>query len=83
MAKNKPEAKRSNILRFQPVVTKAIRKGCIEDNHPRKPDPMAQEGLRLSKAFFAVEDAALRGLLLTMLENIATGTRTRGKRGRR
>jgi len=63
---NNPESKRSNILCFQPPVTKTDDDGC-----PAAADPLAPEGLRLCKAFFAIEDAALRASLIALMENIA------------
>ena len=78
--KNRPEGERSNILRFQPPVTKADRAGCTSGKRSPAADPLAQEGLRLFKVFFAIEDVALRASMLTMLENIAIGTRAGRKR---
>ena len=63
---NKPESERSNILCFQPPVTKTDGAGC-----PAAADPMAPEALRLCKAFFAIEDSALRTSLIALMENIA------------
>jgi hypothetical protein len=63
---NNPESERSNILCFQPPVTKTDGAGC-----PAAADPMAPEALRLCKAFFAIEDAALRASLIALMENIA------------
>ena len=65
---NNPESDRSNILCFQPPVTKTDDDGCPE---PAAADPLAPEGLRLCKAFFAIEDAALRASLIGLMENIA------------
>ena len=67
---NNPESKRSNILCFQPPVTKTEDAGCPETVADAG-DPLAPEGLRLCKAFFAIEDAALRASLIVLLENIA------------
>jgi hypothetical protein len=68
MPNNSPESEPSNILCFQPTVTKADGAGCPE---PAAGDPLAPEGLRLCKAFFAIQDAALRGSLIALMENIA------------
>ena len=69
MANNhNPESNRSNILCFQPPVTKTEDAGCPE---PARADTLAPEGLRLCKAFFAIEDAALRAALIGLIENIA------------
>jgi hypothetical protein len=69
MANNhNPESDRSNILCFQPPVTKSDGEGCPE---PASTDTLAPEGLRLCKAFFAIEDSALRASLIALLENIA------------
>ncbi|MBI3704578.1 MAG: hypothetical protein HY244_12220 [Rhizobiales bacterium] len=68
---NNPESDRSNILCFQPPVTIRDSAGCPELTSPAAPDPLAQEGLRLCKAYFAIEDAALRASLIALLENIA------------
>ena len=81
--KNKPEREASNILRFQPAVTKARGRGCPKRARTAPVDPIAQEGLRLFKAFFAIEDADLRTSLLALLENIATGSRAGVKPNRR
>lgn len=67
---NNPESERSNILCFQPPVTKTEDAGCPEPAAAAG-DSMAPEGLRLCKAFFAIEDAALRTSLIALLENIA------------
>ena len=66
MSNHSPESDSSNILRFQPPVTKTEDAGC-----PATADSLAPEGLRLCKAFFAIEDAALRTSLIVLLENIA------------
>jgi hypothetical protein len=68
MSNHNPESDPSNILRFQPPVTKTHDDGCPE---PVAADPLAPEGLRLCKAFFAIEDAALRASLIGLMENIA------------
>jgi len=83
MAKNKPEGGPSNILRFQPAVTRVGSGGCTKKTNTLSADPITQQSLRLFKTFFAIEDAALRASLLTMLENIAMGTRAGRKRGQR
>lgn len=67
---NNPESDRSNILRFQPPVTKTEDAGCPE-SAAAAGDLLASEGLRLCKAFFAIEDAALRASLIGLMENIA------------
>ena len=80
MSNNSPESDRSNILCFQPPVTKADNAGCPAPAAGAA-DPLASEGLRLCKAFFAIEDAALRGSLIALMENIArhsAGTRAAG-----
>ena len=79
MAKNKPESDRSNILRFQPAVTKADTAGCPEPTA----DQTAQEGLRLFKAFFAIDDAATRASLIGLMENISRRKRAPRKRDER
>ena len=72
MSNNSPESERSNILCFQPPVTKAASAGC-----PERPltasadDPLTHEGLRLCKAFFTIADAGLRASLIGLMENIA------------
>ena len=72
MSNNSPESERSNILCFQPPVTKAGGAGCPDGARTASADaPLAQEGLRLCKAFFAIENAALRAALIGLLENIA------------
>ena len=81
MPKHKPERERSNILRFQPPVTKAEGAGCPA----RAPgnngaDPLALEGLRLFKAFFAIEDAAMRASLIELMDNISGRKRSGRKR---
>jgi hypothetical protein len=84
--KNQPEREPSAILHFQPRVTKRGRCGCAKRAADSPIDPTAQEGLRLFKAFFAIEDANLRTALLALLallENIAMGTRAGLKPGRR
>lgn len=68
MSNNSPESDRSNILCFQPPVTKTDDAGCPA---AAAGDPLASEGLRLCKAFFAIEDAALRASLIALMENIA------------
>jgi hypothetical protein len=74
MRKNSPESERSNILSFQPPVTKADGAGCPDDARAASANTsLAQEGLRLCKAFFAIEDAALRASLIGVMENIAAG----------
>ena len=84
MAKNKPEGESSNVLRFQPAVSKATDAGRPKRKTATgEADPIAQEGLRLFKTFFAIEDVALRSSLLAMLENIAAGTRAGMKCGKR
>ena len=65
---NNPESDRSNILCFQPPVTKTDGAGCPA---PASADPLAPEALRLCKAFFAIEDFALRASLIALMENIA------------
>lgn len=70
MSNNSPESERSNILCFQPPVTKADGAGCPAATDGAS-DPLAQEGLRLCKAFFAIEDVALRASLIALMENIA------------
>jgi hypothetical protein len=80
MRKNSPETERSNILSFQPPVTKAGAAGCPERPPAASADTsLAQEGLRLCKAFFAIEDAALRASLIGVMENIVAGDRERRK----
>ena len=68
MSNHNPESDPSNILRFQPPVTKTDDNGCPE---PAAADPLAPEGLRLCKAFFAIGDATLRASLIGLMENIA------------
>ena len=80
MPKNKPESDLSNILRFQPAVTKSDAAGCPEPAAAGAPDPMAQEGLRLFKAFFAIEDAAMRASLIALMENISGSANAARKR---
>jgi hypothetical protein len=70
MSNNNPESDRSNILCFQPPVTKTDGAGCPAPAAAAG-DPLAPEGLRLCKAFFAIEDAALRASLIGLMENIA------------
>jgi hypothetical protein len=80
MRKNNPESERSNILSFQPPVTKADTAGCPDGPPAAGADTgLAQEGLRLCKAFFAIEDAALRASLIGVMENIAAGDSARRK----
>ena len=74
MSKNSPETECSNILSFQPPATKADTAGCPDRPPVASADTrLAQEGLRLCKAFFAIEDAALRAALIGVIENIAAG----------
>ena len=81
MSKNSPETECSNILSFQPPVTKADTAGCPDRPPAASADTsLAQEGLRLCKAFFAIEDAALRASLIGVMENIAAGNDTARKR---
>lgn len=80
--KDKPEHGASNILRLQPPVTKSGGRGCPKRAAAIRIDPMAQEGLRLFKTFFAIEDVGLRNSLLVLLETIAVGSRTGLKRDR-
>ena len=80
---NNPESDRSNILRFQPPVTKSDGAGCPELTSPATPDPMAQEGLRLFKAYFAIEDAVVRASLIGLMEHIYGLQRSERKRDER
>jgi len=68
MPNHNPESDPSNILCFQPPVTKTDDDGCPKT---AAVDPLAQEGLRLCKSFFAIKDAALRASLIGLMENIA------------
>jgi len=80
MSKNSPETECSNILSFQPPVTKADTAGCPDRPPAASADTrLAQEGLRLCKAFFAIEDAALRASLIGVMENIGAGDSARRK----
>lgn len=81
MSKNSPETERSNILRLQPPVTKRRGAGCPDGARAASADTgLAREGLRLCKAFFAIDDAALRASLLAVMENIAAGNNAARKR---
>lgn len=72
MANNSPESERSNILCFQPPVTKVGDASCPDCALAGSAnDPLAHEGLRLCKAFFAIADGVLRAALIGLMENIA------------
>jgi hypothetical protein len=72
VANNSPESERSNILCFQPPVTKAGDASCPGRALAGSANaPLAHEGRRLCKAFFAIEDAVLRASLIGLIENIA------------
>jgi hypothetical protein len=72
VANNSPESERSNILCFQPPVTKAGDASCPGRALAGSANaPLAHEGRRLCKAFFAIEDAVLRTSLIGLMENIA------------